>query len=176
MMPKPEWKYIDTAVFGTITTTATVFPLTAISQGDTDTSRTGDKVTLKSFLMRLNITPNATAGINFLRILALIDKQNNAVAPTAAQILQNSTTTYSPLNDDWGKRFKVFYDRTFTVDTDATGGQVEKTYRKLRNVVIEYPGTGTVPNTNGVYILMLADQPTDGPAVIGTVRIRYTDP
>lgn len=177
MMPKPEWKYADIITTGTtITTTATITNLIPLAQGSSDDDRQGDKVTWRSLFHRMSVTPNATAGVNFLRVMIIQDKQNNGTAPTAAQIFQTSTNYLSPLNDDFGKRFKVLFDRTYTVDTDANGAQVDKIYRKLR-IVTEYAGAGSVvPNTNGIYLVQLSDQATNGPTTSTYTRLRYIDP
>lgn len=176
MIPKPEWKYTDVAQAATtITTTATITNLTAVSQGDGDQLRTGDKVTWKNFFIRYAITPNATAGMNYLRTIIFLDRQNNTTPPTATEVLEVATNYMSPINKDWGKRFKVLFDRTYTVDTDATGSQVDKIFRKIR-FVTEYDGSATTPNTNGIYILQISDQATNGPSTQFYYRGRFIDP
>lgn len=177
LIPKPERKYNDQADNppGTIvTTTGSVTHLSPLLHGTTDTTRIGDRVTYRSLLFRMFVTPNSTAGINYLRAVIVRDKQANASAPTMAQVFQTASIVLSPLNDDFSERFKVLYDRLFTVDTDATGAQVEKIYRKFK-FVTEYDDTAAIPNTNSVYLLLLSDQATNGPSVAFWSRLRYTD-
>lgn len=176
MMPKPEWKTEDKIATATITTTATVSSLFDPAQGDGESEFIGDSVRARSLLIRMSITPNATAGVNFLRVIIFRDKQCNGVAPTATQLLDSASNYDSPLNTDFGKRFKVMFDRIYTVDTDANGAQVDKIYRKLMFTIDGLDTAGTnPPNTNGMFILAISDQATNGPSFRYNSRVRYTD-
>jgi len=176
MIPRPEWKSFDVArAATTITTTATLTNLAAMSPGTGESDFVGDKVRMKSVLLRMSITPNATAGVNYLRVIVFRDKQSNVgTPPTAATLLQVATNYLSPLNNDNGMRFKVMYDQTFTVDTDANGAQVQKLYRRL-NYVSEFQAGVAIPITNSTYILEISDQAANGPSVQWYSRVRYTD-
>jgi len=175
LMPRLEWKSIDTTqVPTTITTTAAVTNVAAIAQGTGESQRVGDKVTLRSWVWRMAVTPNATAGTNFLRMILIRDKQGNGSAPAIADILQSATNFNSPLNNDSGQRLKVLFDRTYTVDTDATGAQTDKMYRKFK-ILAEYSAAGTIPITNSLYLVQISDQAVNGPSVEWYSRVRFTD-
>lgn len=174
MMPKPEWKFADVTASGTtITTAATLVNLTPISQGDTDTNRNGDIVTFKSLFIRLSMTPNATAGMNFLRMIVVQDKASLSAAPNIGAILEASTNYLSPISNDSGKRIKVILDRTYTVDADGNGSQVDKLYRKL-NIRAEFDDAATIPQINSLYLVLISDQVTNGPSVSYYSRVRFT--
>lgn len=175
LIPKPELKYKDTTASGTtITTTGTIVRLDNISDDASDTGRIGDKITARSIQMRLAITPNATAGSNFLRVILFLDKQPNGSTATTSLLLEAPTNYNSPLYLAYGKRFKVLFDRTYTVDTDATGSQVDKLFRKLRYVA-EFNDSGNV-STNQLNVLFLSDQATNGPSISYYFRLRWIDP
>lgn len=176
MMPKPEWKIVDTVVGGgIILNTASVISLVPVSQGTTDLTRIGNKITVRSFLLRLSIVPNAVQGYNFLRAILVRDKQPNGVLLTIAQLLQTGAGGYqSAINDNNGTRFKVLFDRTYTVDVDANGAQVDKQFKKLK-FVVNYPDTATTPTTNDLVFVLISDAGVNGPTVVGNVRVRYTD-
>jgi len=172
LIPKPEWKNSDVTQSSTIiTSTATIVDLFSLSQGTGEGDIIGDKCRLKSWLYRVSITPNTTAGLNYLRLILVLDHQANGATPSAADILQAPTDYTSPLNDDNGQRFKVLFDKTYTVDTDANGAQVDKVYRRLR-ALVEMSGSAI---TNGLFLLQLSDQAMNGPAVTWYSRVRYTD-
>lgn len=176
MMPKLERKVDDSPSTPlVVTTTASITNILSPAQGTGDDDRIGDRVNAKSLFIRLSITPNATAGMNFLRFIVLRDKQGNGAAPSAANVLSASTDYQSPINEDYGQRFKVLFDRTYTVDNDANGAQVDKIYRKL-NFRTVWPDEGsTWPNTNSLLVFMISDQATNGPTVQYYARVRFTD-
>lgn len=174
LIPRPEWKSIDVTQAATvITNTPTVTNISPIAVGTGESGRIGDKVTLRSWIFRIGVTPNSTAGVNFLRVLLVRDKQGNNAAPASTDILQSASNYNSPLNNDNGQRFKILFDRTYTVDTDANGAQVDKMYRKFKTLA-EF-GATTIATTNSLYLLQVSDQVTNGPSVEWYSRVRYTD-
>lgn len=175
MIPKTESKYKDVSQAATtITTTATVTNLAPMSSNSTATTAVGTQFQVKSWLWRASITPNATAGVNYLRVILVRDKQSNLAAPAIADVLESSTNYMSPLKDAYSDRFKVLFDKMYTVDTDANGSQVDKIYRKL-NFKISFESASNLPYTNGLYLLQLSDQATNGPSVAWYSRVRYID-
>lgn len=92
--------------------------LTNIPQGNDDTSRVGDKVTLNSIEYNLVITPNATAsGYNNFSVYRLvIFKWYDDAAPTFGEIFQQDTPIESliigTLDHDHKPKRKILVDRT----------------------------------------------------------------
>lgn len=176
LIPKPEIKDVDVARASTaITSTATITniaPVTFISASEG--GAVGDQFRAKSIFVRLAIAPNATAGVNFLRVIIIKDRQPNGVAPTIGTIFETgaSTNYLSPINDTQTLRFKVIFDKTYTVDTDANGAQVDKIYRRL-NYKVE--GQNAVPVSNGLFMVEISDQAVNGPAVQWYSRFKYID-
>lgn len=170
-----ETKFLDAAANGTtVTTTATVNGIFTLPVGTGDSQRVGNRVWMKSFFLRLAVTPNATAGLNFLRFIVFKDRQCNGSAPAASDLLTSSTNYLSPLLMDNNMRFKILFDRIYTVDSDATGAQVDKVYRKLK-FPVEFQDTTSAAISNGLFILMISDQATNGPTVSYQSRLKYTD-
>lgn len=176
LRPKPEKKYYNVAPgSAVITSTPTITELFDPNLGTGDTDLIGSKCVIRSLFIRLTIVPNASAGMNFLRFIVFQDRQANGVAPTSAFILDTTVNNkwLAPLRIDYSKRFKVIFDKLYTVDNDANGSQVDKIYRKL---YIRYADAyGGNPATNGLYLLMVSDQATNGPSVDYVSRVRYTD-
>lgn len=176
MIPRPERKNADVVrAATTIITTPTITNLSAVTGiSAAEGGAVGDQYIARSIFIRFGITPNATAGINYYRVMIVLDHQSNAAAPAATEILQTSTNYLSPLNDSYSMRFKVIFDKTFTVDTDANGAQVDKVYRKLRYKA-ELFGSGFLHNTNGLYLLEISNEATNGPSVQWYSRLKYID-
>lgn len=176
MIPRPERKNVDVTRAATIiTSTATITniaPPTGLGQAG-EGGIVGDQCTSKSILLRLGITPNATAGMNYYRALIVLDHQPNGAAPVASEILQVANNYLAPMNDSQSKRFKVIFDKTYTVDQDANGSQVDKVFRRLRHRSEALSTSHFI--TNGVYLLEISNEATNGPTVQWYSRWRYTD-
>lgn len=175
MMPKSERKYKDvTQAATTVTTTASVTNMVPMAAGTSSTTAIGNQFQVKSWLWRASITPNATAGVNYLRVILVRDKQSSGAAPAIADILESSTNYMSPLADKYSDRFKILFDKLYTVDTDANGAQVDKIYRKF-NFKVVYDSASNLAYTNGLYLIQISDQATNGPSVAWYSRVRYID-
>lgn len=173
MIPKPEKKFFDVSAAATvILSTGTVTSLFVPNPGTSVNAMIGDNCRVKSWFWRASILPNAVAGVNFLRILLVKDRQPNGVTPAVADIL--TTVSYiSPLLDFNAERFKVIFDRMYTMDNDANGSQVDKIYRRLN---FKYTANvAAAPNTNGLYLVQLSNQAANGPTTEWYSRVRFTD-
>lgn len=171
----PEVKYFDVSNSAqTVTTTGYVNSLQGISQGTGPNERIGDKLQLLSNFFRLAMSVNATATTNFLRVIIFRDKQANlSGAPGVTDVLQ--TASYlSPLNNSYSMRFKVYFDKTYAMDAESAGTQVDKIFRKMR-FQTEYSTSSTGIRTNNLCILMISDQATNGPTVSWYNRVKFRD-
>lgn len=186
---RPERKFIDTTVSHIAGATATINSLVSCAAGDTNITRDGRKIVLKSIQWRLAArTDTDNIFGDFIRVIIFQDKRQVAdTIPTAAQLLQDSTSTDSMLNRDTGGRFKVLKDFSFAMTGVAPSGQGQAiqaggiTYKKglkKLNIPVYYNGdAGTDVEKNGVYCLMLANENDSGEQTTVTCRfrIRFTD-
>lgn len=161
-----------------VNSSGTVLSLCHTSQGDDHTARNGRSVKCASLFMRGTVTVNASANGTFVRQIIFIDKQSSGVLPTIAQLL-NSTDHLAPINKNFGKRFRVIYDRTYNVNTDSRENAMFKVYRKLSHH-IEYSGTtatgdGTGVNSGGVYMALISSEATNTPTVDWDTRFTFID-
>lgn len=169
----PELKYFDVSTSGTITSTGTLTALNGINQGTNPNDRVGDKLKTVSSFLRLAMTVNATATTNFLRVIIFRDKQTNLSVPGVTDVLQ-SASFMSPLNNSYSMRFKVYFDKTYAFDAESAGTQVDKIYRRMK-FKTEYSTGSTGIRTNGLFILLISDQATNGPTVNYYHRLKYKD-
>lgn len=139
-----EEKNIDVVTNTTITagqTTASLALLNGCDDGATSTTRIGRKITLTSFTYRWVGSLAATsAGSSGLRMLIVYDKQANAAAPLATDVLQVNTI-YSQMNLSNGKRFKVLADELIAcVGTQGPQSWNIKGFRKFEKPSKNKPG------------------------------------
>lgn len=169
---RPQTKYVDTVQAPTvITTTSTITQLVTITNGMDENSFIGNRVILKSILMRMAVTVNVTSMQNLLRIALVQDKQSNGGTPSVTDIFATSSFL-SPLNDDNSKRFKILHDTTFAVGAASDQIVIDKWYRKLK--IAQKNVNGTI-ETNDIYLVQISDQATNGPSVQWYSRVRYTN-
>lgn len=132
-----ELKYVDYTYDGVAVNTvagseadpATALSLSAIAQGDTETTRDGRKVVLKSYDIRGQVRIDSIASEvtieipNFIRVLLVLDKQTNGAQFNSEDVLED-TTNYDGLshrNLQYERRFKVLKDQTWILKPHPGG-------------------------------------------------------
>lgn len=155
-------------------TSAAVYPLTNIVEGDAFNEREGNKCLASSLLFRLAAIQSTPATETFLRCIILIDKDNNGVAPVASDILEQNANYLSPLSHVNGKRFKVLMDRMLLM-TVGEGGADLKYFTKLTHSVRYDGALATDVREGTMYLLLCSNQGTDFPLIDFYSRFRFTD-
>lgn len=119
-----EHKFFDSVVASTIGSGGTFFALTqAIIQGIGGGQRIGDNIALLRLQMnyRINLNITNTSLSDTIRVVVVLDKMNDGVAPTQADLMSLNTVTspYSP-EQIKSKRFTILFDK---IDFVALGGK-----------------------------------------------------
>lgn len=194
--PKPELKYVDTAltagthIYGT---TGLATPINLLAVGDDNTTRDGRQVTIKSVQIKGVIRPLfAGAAVSYpsrCRSMLIWDNANNSVATSSATLIAaalTAATSYSfPLVNNQ-ERFTILWDSAKpmgymdndTYGSNSPGCQVVDFYKKL-NCTAQYSGTTAVIESiqNGaLWFVTLGDQAdANAPVFYGNARVRFTD-
>lgn len=177
-----EFKHHDVkATIQAISDTPLIVELTNISQGDTDTTRVGAQIKLSQLNIKLDAIINSSASPTFLRVMLIKDKQTNQLPYAASDLLEDisiSDSIVSPLNLHNKFRFRVLYDRVYTLS--AAGGEPLRYFQinKILNDKIRYDASsGTIGDlTSTSYsLLLVSNQPVNTPAVTFFSRVRYVD-
>ncbi len=172
-----EFHYIDTTASTTATTTPTLVLLNGSVLGDTTTTRTGQSIKMDRSDFRFQLSVNATSIINFVRIIVVVDKQTNATAMTAADLLVTSNTV-SPYTFGSQQRFIPLFDETFALSTYGPGA-ITKCIGLSTNQHVTYNTVngGTVADivTNSVYLIFLSDQGANAPSILYYNRLWFVD-
>jgi len=191
----PEIKYVDNSVGANdITTAGAVVHLTAIAQGDSQGTRTGNTVFVKSvsIIGRWTRAANVSTGVNnAYRVIVFVDKEQVAdTAPTLSEVVTGSPISHFP-NLDNLERFRVLYFGPileaarmqtdadgFTLGTPSTSPSVNL-YFKLDikpKIKVSYNGSASTDiEKNGIYIGFISNDPQDTIDTTATCRIGYTD-
>jgi len=151
--------------------------LTNIDQGDTDTTRDGNSIKLTTLLMRGSVIfDDTTNEFQPIRIMLVKDTQTNQAQFSITDLLQ-STSVYSSLNIDNGKRFRILYDRLLNVYADKP--QIMLKFKKAIPFHIRYDNTGNgIADLTQNSLALVAISPnvtSDGPVLTTNFKIRYVD-
>lgn len=171
----PELKFFDTDASTLILTTPTIIDFNLIPQGDSVINRTGNLIRPQSLNLRFIMAKAAAATNTFVRVLIFRALNNQAVTPSPGDILQ-ALTIDSPHEWVMKKRSNILYDRTFYLGPgDRQGHHVHKIV-SLKSKTINYFGSGTgTPETNGIYMMLLSNELTNGPTMDWYGRMSFTD-
>lgn len=152
-----------------------VIHLTGAASGDTDSSRTGNSIFVRSLYCRFRIDKHASATNTNVRILLVVNKQQVAdTAPAITDVLESVDTT-APLNNATVGRFSILWDRTFNVNSVSQPTYNTQLYKPMK-LHCRYNGTaGTDIQKNGIYLLIFSNEATNTPAVNGLFRVSYHD-
>ncbi len=176
-----EYKLIDIAATNAVMSDVpTARQLTNSIQGDSNTQRNGNQLKIKSIYFQGSVQINSAATGTSGRILIVQDKQTNGAQFTSGEVLQDITTQdniVSPYNTDGKYRFRVLYDKKFTLST--TGKQIAlfKFYKKC-DMHIRYDGNaGSIADlsSNSLSLLYMSSEATNDPLFTYYNRVRYVD-
>lgn len=173
-----EYKHIDTTVSVSPTTSGAITQLSVIAQGDTEGTRDGRSVKLKSLSGRLSFTLDSMATETRLRCIIFKKINVNLIAPVVADILTNvNIQGLRNLNNT--KNIKIYYDKTFDMNTNERKEKGMKCFFKLNSKQIyetaNAGGDATDLERNGIYMMTLSDEAMNAPTVSGYFRLRYID-
>ncbi len=153
------------------------------ARGTSHFNRLGNVERMKALFIRLNVSvPAGFAGPAFLRIMILLDKRPNGVAPTFGDVLLNDAVDaaiVSPLDLKSGNQFKILRNRIFSITEFDKGAQVMTFFKKMNlkvmhNTVDNDPAVTNI-ETNGLFLMMISDQglPANQPIVTWQIRYRF---
>ena len=181
-----ELKYADyTTTAQSIDWLGITYPLSDIAQGDSDTTRDGDRILVKnlswSFYFRYNAQALATS-CNVVRLIIYSWKPfYGDIAPTGTKILVSTGNLYSacgPYVHDGRNQFTVLVDQHCSLDAAGTPAVLISGSRKLDHV-IQYKAASTTNASGGLYALVISDAVAASGIYVAlahaVVRLNFTD-
>jgi len=151
--------------------------ITNVPQGDTDSTRDGDQITLHTIEFRLSIKVSTTTPA-FLRIIMFQWKPNTI--PVYANILfDKHNTSNAPMasyQHDFRQMYNILYDTLIEVDTVAHPAHcVHHLQMKGFSPKIQYTAGSTTVATNMIYVIAVSDVLAAGPQVVFYSKVTYYD-
>lgn len=179
------YRFVNTEIkFHDVTTTATAIPntgtingLSAVAQGDGQSTRDGDSLKPLHLTIRGSVTNNTTNNRTTLaRIIVFRGKQENGVGFSATDILETSTV-YSPKNYTDRFRTKILMDKVIPVPPNNNNSYSPKLWNFSTKIIghVNYSAASTSIEDGGIYILYLSDQATNPPTMDYYARLTYVD-
>lgn len=168
-----EYKYFDTAVSTSISSTATLSHLTAIGQGDTDVTRDGNTCRLKGLNIRHIMALNTLATSSNVRVIVF--NWFDSTTPVAGNILANTGNTTSQLNIENSDKFHILYDKHYSMDNVGCKLLDYKKYIKLNQKLKFNSTTGNDFENNSIWALFISSEPTNTVGNNFSARVRFID-
>lgn len=174
-----EFDFKDTTTGVSPTSGGSMTLLNGMTQGDTASSREGNSIRMKSLDLRFYLTNNSTAVNTNTRVMLVHDKQPNGSTALVTDVLATNNVV-SPRNLDNRKRFKVIYDRTFSLSTAGPSNLNSAFYKKDFNQHVAFynaSNAGTIADisTGALFLLLLSDQAVNAPTINYYFRLRFID-
>lgn len=171
-----EVKHFDTSATTTIPSGAwTVTPLFQIPQGNTDESRNGEKLRVKSLNTKLVISKASNPSNTCVRIVLVKVPIVSTETNPATQVF-NGAYFQTFRNMEYTKKFRVVWDKTVSLNSISSKKFLSK-FNKLDLPVSYTSGAGDSIEANGYYLMTLSDSQSSGdnPTVTIRTRTRYID-
>ncbi len=177
--------FLDTADSAAVTASWAVLgsDYLNIAQGDAESTRTGDRVNLRSIHLRGTITPSATQAAAKLARVVMYYIDKSSTLPTLPDPMQeNDVLSFSDLNVKFGRSIRLLYDKTFslspTFDASVTIGAskiiVFQKHIKMNKNLVYDGAAASVPLNGRLVIQILGLDATTPPVVATNVRIRFS--
>jgi hypothetical protein len=154
---------------------AVVVALNGIVQGTGLADRLGQKITVRELQMRFQATINGSATSDRVRLLCIADTQNQNAIVTIGDVLATASTGgFYNSAALLSKRFRVFYDRVFQMNTAGNAGFHREVVIPTGNFPVYYSGS-TGYGRNCIFWIVISDTPTNVATYALTSQVRFTD-
>ena len=156
-----------------------------------DPARIGNTITLMNQRFNMNITASATDTYNQIRVLLVESLDGNAPIALNDVLQYGSYTLYGALvfaspyttKTNTNRRYKVHYDKTFTISGLPTKGGVPPAKVIKHNIkwkngkLVEYEGAGSLnPTNHRITMLLISDSVSAShPQLDYSTRSTYKD-
>ncbi len=160
----------------------TIYNLINIAQGSDYNQRTGDSIKLENMRLEYTLIVNATAGVNFTRIIVLRDFMNVGAAPAIADVLQDTSSQaaqlVSPFLHSLGDRFEVLSDQVHCQVNNSESALVHRrnAYGINDHMLFKGPTAAIGDTWQGmIFVIAITDQPVNGPKLVMSSLVDYVD-
>lgn len=170
------YKYTQSQSGVSVTNSGGTIAMTTIAQGDGDGARTGNSILVKSLNIKGNLIYNTGASKLYqpVRLFIVMDTQQvGDSSPTIGNVLEQ-VATYGHISASTAGRFKVLYNRVFTL-TGSNAGIPFQINIPLQHHV-RYNGTASSDiQKGGLYFMYCSNESTLAPTMDYESRTCYHD-
>ncbi len=171
-----EAKIFDTTTALTVTDAGAIVELANIPQGDTNVTRSGRSVKLKSIRLNWRLTAHASSTNTAFRVIIFRGKAENNRVFAVTQFLE-AATVQSQINQNIKFQKKVLLDKFINIANDYNPQHLYNKTLPL-NFHMNWDATdtdGTNVEDGGLYMLVLATEATNDPTFNIDFRLRFYD-
>jgi hypothetical protein len=171
-----KYKYYETLISSTITSSGVIECLFAPSQGTTDSSRSGDYVKMTRFQMNYAVSGSSLSGGSLNRIVVFQwNEDDNDTAPTSTTSVLNTNSAVGCHNFDAirQKKVSIIYDKLIGSEADWHGQVVYQIDMKLDRKAM-FTGSTTY-GYGKIYILLMGSAGGTPPSFVGYSHVTFVD-
>ncbi len=176
-----EYKSIIKDLDGAPNSTGSVTNLTSIGQGDTASSRDGNKIRAVSLKIKGNIAINGSANSSIYRLVILRDNNGSTTPPTIASLYTDASTFFNNKNKlgdpQTNSRFTILSDTWYKLNLtegSATALPID-IYIKMNHHVFFTGAAGTDEGKGHIYALQASNEAANDPIVIADAMFKWID-
>lgn len=178
-MLNPEHKRIDNVYALSVGTTPAIQTNNACAQGDTVSTRNGNswKMTSTMFDGYIRYNPSATAGVQTLRWIVILDANPEGAVPVMTDLYTAATVDGIISPDVAPGRFTILKDKKYNLSPQTPQIMVRESYLQ-KPVHCKYnSNVGTVADQtrNSLITIAVSDDNTNKPFIGGYVRCKFLD-
>lgn len=173
---RTESKISQSSTSGAMSVAGAIAGITnVIVQDDTVSGRTGDKIIVQSLDVKWQATINSSATSDRARLIIFADTENQNALPAVIDVLASAAANSFP-NVGYlaAKRFRIFYDNTFQLNTAGAAGMFRTIKVPIKNWPVYFSST-TGYGRNNLFFLEISDTPTNLATFAISTNLRYTD-
>jgi len=154
--------------------------LNDIAQGDTNITRTGNSIFMRSLTMKGYLQANTSSTVEATKVMVAVvvdTQQIGDTTPNIGDIFVSGTDPHSFLNTNTPGRFKIL-KRWQYILTSKTGDNPAKNFEWYHDMRLhaKYNGTGAGDiQKNGIYLVTIGSEASLFPTIYINNRISYHD-
>lgn len=163
-----------------IDTGGLILRFTEVPQGDTDVTRDGDQLTIRSLQFNYVLTLADTTNVMRVILFQWFDS-TQSVQPIPSNILIDTAigrAVASPYSHDYRYQFKILYDKTHVLDsnTPVINRRVFLKRFPFKHKKIQYVGASSTNHNNGLFALVISDSAVGpNPTITYSGKFNFSD-
>jgi hypothetical protein len=183
---------VDGSTATVISSTASVYNLSNIAQGNDYNNRSGDSILAQGMELRIAVGGSSVNNGSYLRVLLVADRENHGADIAIGDVLQGGAVPFlQPINATSGNRFEVLYDEVVFMSalSPALASSGTSTayipdrlllpvLNRKWNKHIKYTSSAGADASNwenALFLVAISSDATNGPTISFTFRLHFTD-